>query len=237
VTDSRESCTDPVRARIEKVRQRIHSACLVSRRSPDEVRLIAVTKRVAIEKIREAAGCGLTDFGENYIQEAKAKIETYKNEPQWPQPTHWHMIGHIQANKAKFVSGLFEHVHSVDRWELLAQLDRIGKPLSVLFEINISGEEQKHGATVDGLKAMLDRIGDLNHLKPVGLMTVPPWSDNPEDSRPIFAALRVLQEQMNKDYGLAMKELSMGMSDDFEVAIEEGATMVRVGTAIFGERQ
>ena len=147
------------------------------------------------------------------------------------------MIGHIQANKAKFIPGKFAYVHSVDRWELLAQLNRFEKSISVLFEVNISGEEQKHGTNENGLKAMLEKIHELPFIKPVGLMTMPPWSDDPDDSRPIFAALRELLGRVNNEYGFTMKELSMGMSGDFEIAIEEGATMVRVGTAIFGDRQ
>ena len=146
------------------------------------------------------------------------------------------MIGHLQTNKAKYIPGLFAYVQSVDRWELLEQLDRFGKRLLLLFEVNLSGEAQKHGTTTEGLKTMLARIGELHHVKPVGLMTMPPYSTDPEESRPIFRALRELLVDVNSEFGLALTELSMGMSSDFEVAIEEGATMVRIGTAIFGER-
>jgi pyridoxal phosphate enzyme (YggS family) len=212
------------------VQKMMLAACQKSGRSPEQVRLIAVTKRVDAEQVREAAALGLTDFGENYVQEAKKKIEAIG-----PGPT-WHMIGHVQANKAKYIPGLFTYVHSVDRWELLEQLDLFGKELLVLFEVNITGEARKHGTTKEGLSAMLGRIGQLSNVKPVGLMTMPPYSTDPEDSRPVFKELRELLLNVNSHFCLSLTELSMGMSSDFEVAIEEGATMVRVGTAIFGER-
>jgi PLP dependent protein len=219
-----------MKERIARVRDRIAVACDKSRRSPEDVRLIAVTKRVAAERIREAAANGLRDFGENYVQEARAKISDIEKGP------IWHLIGHVQGNKTKYVPALFDYVHSIDRWELLEHLDRYQKPLSVLFEVNLSGETQKRGTTEEGLKSLLAGVGELKYVRPVGLMTVPAWSENAEDSRPVFAALRHLLDRVNIDFGLTMTELSMGMSSDFEVAIEEGATMVRVGTAIFGER-
>ena len=219
-----------MKERIAQVHDRIAVACHRSRRDPEDVRLVAVTKKVPVERIREGVAHGLRDFGENYVQEARAKISEFEKGPVW------HLIGHLQANKVKYVPVLFDYIHSVDRWELLEQLDHYQKALSVLFEINLSGETQKHGTTEEGLKPMLARVGELKHVKPVGLMTVPPWSDNAEDSRRFFAALRNLLDRVNNDYGLSMTELSMGMSSDFDVAIEEGATMVRVGTAIFGER-
>jgi pyridoxal phosphate enzyme (YggS family) len=146
------------------------------------------------------------------------------------------MIGHVQTNKIKYVPGLFKYVHSVDRQELLDALEKFGKPINLLFEVNLSGEPQKHGADADGLKRMLERGGNLKHMKPVGLMTMAPYVDNPEESRHLFADLRKLLENLNREFALEMRELSMGMSSDFEVAIEEGATMVRIGTSIFGER-
>jgi pyridoxal phosphate enzyme (YggS family) len=194
------------------------------------VRLIAVTKTVAAERIQEAHTAGLDAFGENYVQEAVRKIEALG------PGIEWHMIGHVQTNKAKYIPGSFRYVHSVDRPALLAALDRYGKELLVLFEVNLSGEPQKHGTSPEGLRAMLADVGKLGYVKPVGLMTVPPFSDDPEASRPFFVRLRTLLEDVNREFGLRMNELSMGMSADFEVAIDEGATMVRVGTAIFGER-
>jgi hypothetical protein len=194
------------------------------------VRLIAVTKKVDAERIRTAAALGVSDFGENYVQEARSKIEALA-----PALT-WHMIGHVQANKAKYIPGLFSYVHSVDRGELLEDLDRYEKEISILFEVNLSGEPQKHGATTDALRSMLEKTPALRHIKPVGLMTVPPFSLDPESTRPYFRRLTELLHDVNREFGMGMSELSMGMSADFAVAIEEGATMVRVGTAIFGER-
>jgi pyridoxal phosphate enzyme (YggS family) len=192
---------------------------------------VAVTKRVDPDRIKAAFELGLSDFGENYLQEAAGKIEIL------PREIRWHMIGHIQSNKAKLVPGNFEYVHSIDRLEILKALDRQGKPLKVLFEVNLAAEATKHGTTEDGLRSMLEHVPDLQHITPVGLMTMPPFVDNPEEVRPYFSTLRNLLEQCNREFGLSMTELSMGMSQDFEVAIEEGSTMVRIGTAIFGERQ
>ncbi len=146
------------------------------------------------------------------------------------------MIGHVQSNKAKYMPGLFSYVHSVDRWELLEDLDRRGRELSILFEVNLSGEPQKHGATTDVLRSMLEKTPALRHVKPVGLMTVPPLAADPESTRPYFRRLAELLRDVNREFAMEMPELSMGMSADFAVAIEEGATMVRIGTAIFGER-
>ena len=219
-----------IEASVSIVRKRILAACQKAGRSPEQVKLIAVTKKVDVERVREAASLGLSDFGENYVQEAKKKIEAIG-----PGPV-WHMIGHLQSNKAKFIPGLFTYVHSVDRWELLEQLDQFGKELFALFEVNLSGEAQKQGATRDGLRTILSRIGELRHVKPIGLMTMPPYSEDPEESRSTFRALQGLFVDVNREFDIALKELSMGMSADFEVAIEEGATMIRVGTAIFGER-
>jgi len=216
--------------RLQEVRDRMTRASLKAGRGVDEVRLIAVTKKVDAERIRSAATAGITDFGENYIQEAREKIETLGD------TLCWHMIGHLQMNKVKYVPRLFHYVHSVDRQELLDGLEKLGKPLSVLFEVNLSGEPQKHGATVDGLKRMLENVSTLKNVKPAGLMTMPPYVDDPEEVRHLFAGLRRLLYDVNTQFSLEMKELSMGMSSDFEVAIEEGATMVRIGTAIFGER-
>lgn len=213
------------------IRKRIASACQRAGRSEQDVRLVAVTKWVDPDRIRKAFEMGITDFGENYLQEAMRKIEVL------PSDIRWHMIGHIQSNKAKLIPGFFEYAHSVDRIEILKALDRQGKPLKVLFEVNLSGEATKHGSTEDALRSMLECVRDLRHLTPVGLMTMPPFVDDPEEVRPYFGQLRSLLELSNREFGLSMTELSMGMSQDFEVAIEEGATMVRIGTALFGERQ
>jgi uncharacterized pyridoxal phosphate-containing UPF0001 family protein len=191
---------------IQRVREKIAGACARAGRSEKDVRLVAVTKGVDVARIRIAFSCGVQDFGENYIQEAKGKIEDFGEGP------YWHMIGHIQTNKVKYIPGLFSYVHSVDRWEILEGLEKFGKPMKVLFELNLSGEKSKHGTQEDNLRRMLEKMH-------------------------IFSALRRIMEKANREFSLNMRELSMGMSSDFEVAIEEGATMVRVGTAIFGERQ
>jgi PLP dependent protein len=216
--------------RLESVHDRMLQAALRAGRRADEVRLVAVSKKVDAERIRDAAAAGVRDFGENYVQEARAKIEML------PGTLCWHMIGHLQMNKIKHVPGLFHYVHSVDRQEVLDGLERLGKPLSLLFEVNLSGEPQKHGTAVDGLKRMLESVGLLKNVKPIGLMTMAPYTDEPEEVRDVFAGLRRLLEEVNRQFSLEMRELSMGMSSDFEVAIEEGATMVRIGTALFGER-
>jgi pyridoxal phosphate enzyme (YggS family) len=217
--------------RIHRVRERIAQASARAGRSEKDVRLIAVTKNVDAERIRSAFSCGIADFGENYIQEARRKIEGFGEGPSW------HMIGHIQTNKVKYIPGLFSYVHSVDRWEILEGLEKFGRPIKVLFELNLAGEESKHGTQEDNLIRMLEKMHILQHMEPVGLMTMAPYVDNAEEVRGIFSALRNIMEKANREFSFAMRELSMGMSSDFEVAIEEGATMVRVGTAIFGERQ
>ncbi|MDD5243780.1 MAG: YggS family pyridoxal phosphate-dependent enzyme [Syntrophorhabdaceae bacterium] len=212
------------------VKERITDACRRAGRSSEEVRLIGVTKRVGTEKIEAAIECGLRDFGENYIQEAQKKIEEIAGD------VSWHMIGHIQSNKMKYIPKLFDCVHSIDRWDILEGLERYGKPIDVLFEVNVAGEDSKHGTGVDGVRRMLEKTKTLTYVKPIGLMTMAPFVDNPEEIRWVFARLRETLKKMNDEFGLTMRELSMGMSSDFEVAIEEGATMVRIGTAIFGER-
>ncbi|MDR2017547.1 MAG: YggS family pyridoxal phosphate-dependent enzyme [Syntrophobacterales bacterium] len=215
---------------IRAVRERISAAACRAGRAESEVLLIGVTKRVDSDKIQEAVRAGLTDFGENYIQEAKKKIEGFE------EKVCWHMIGHIQTNKLKYIPPLFDYVHSVDRLEIAEGLDKYGKPMNILFELNLSREVSKHGTEEEGLRRMLKKVVALKHVKPVGLMTMAPFVDDPEEVRGVFASLRNILGRANREFGLDMKELSMGMSSDFEVAIEEGSTMVRVGTAIFGER-
>lgn len=216
---------------IQEVRERIGRACTRAGRSEEDVRLVAVTKTVDAERIRRAAACGIRDFGENYVQEAKTKIQGLGMD------VCWHMIGHIQMNKVKYLPGLFDYIHSVDRWEILESLEKRGKRMKVLFELNLSGEASKHGTEEDNLRRILEKVDTLRTVEPVGLMTMAPYVKNPEEVRGIFARLRHILATVNGEFSLAMKELSMGMSSDFEVAVEEGATMVRVGTAIFGERQ
>jgi PLP dependent protein len=219
-----------MRESLMAIRERIAAACTRVGKSPEDVRLIAVTKNVDPDRIREAVSLGVEDFGENYIQEAREKIGTI------PGRIRWHMIGHIQTNKLKYIPQLFTSVHSVDRVEVLDKLERYGKEMDVLFEVNLSGETSKNGAAPDAVRAILEKAGALRALRPVGLMTMAPYTEDPEESRTIFAQLRSLRDDLNREFSMGMKELSMGMSSDFEVAIEEGSTMVRIGTAIFGER-
>lgn len=221
-----------VKDSIETVREKIEKACARSRRPVSEVRLIGVTKRVDAVRIQEAMACGLKDFGENYIQEAKRKIKEITPF----EGINWHMIGHIQTNKVKYLPNLFGYIHSIDRWEILELLDRYKKPINVLFELNLSKEATKHGTNVDNLRRMLENIGRLKYIKPVGLMTMAPFVDDQGVVRGVFGKLRETLHKINSEFSLNMDELSMGMSSDFEIAIEEGATLVRVGTAIFGER-
>jgi PLP dependent protein len=216
---------------IKIVGEKIEKACHKAGRDPCEVTLVAVTKTVEAEKIKMAIQCGLKHFGENYVQEARAKIDHIGDEG-----INWHMIGYVQTNKVKYIQGRFDFIHSIDRWELIETLDKYGKPMKALFELNLSKEAAKHGTDEDGLRRLLEKVGSLKHIKPVGLMTMAPYVDDPEKVRMLFSALRKTLGKMNREFSQDMKELSMGMSSDFEVAIEEGATMVRIGTALFGER-
>ncbi|MEA2014474.1 MAG: YggS family pyridoxal phosphate-dependent enzyme, partial [Thermodesulfobacteriota bacterium] len=199
-------------------------------------RLMAVTKTVDDDRILEAIEAGVDIMGENYVQEAKRKIEKMDVD------VKWHMIGHLQSNKAKYAVRLFDMIHSVDRMGLAIELDKrsaaAGRVMDILVEVNVSGEESKNGISPDGALELIRRISLLDNLSIRGLMTMPPWFDDPEDARPYFVALRELRDKIVEEdiKGVEMKELSMGMSGDYLVAVEEGATIVRVGTAIFGVR-
>jgi len=221
---------------IMNIRQRMAAAAERSGRNPADIQLMAVSKTVPPERIREALNAGITWFGENYVQEAREKI------PAIGQNASWHMIGHLQTNKVKYVVHLFDWIHSVDRLELAKELDKRAaqnqRTLKVLIEVNVSGEASKNGMEPSRVLEFVRQISVLPNLSVQGLMTMPPYSDNPEDARPFFIALRRLRDEIASENipGVQMKELSMGMTDDFEVAIEEGATIIRVGRAIFGER-
>ena len=217
------------------MRQRIARACERCGRDPQGVQLVAVSKTHEADVVREAAECGLRIFGESKVQEAKAKI------PLCPGNLTWHMIGHLQRNKAGLAVELFDRIHSVDSLRLLETLDRAaaeaGKTLPVLLEVNVSGEASKFGMPPSAGPEVLKAANDLYHVSVVGLMTMPPFTEEPEKARAHFRALCALREQWRDETGYGLDELSMGMSHDFEVAIEEGSTWVRVGTAIFGERE
>jgi len=221
---------------LKTVMGRIASAAKRAGRDPSSVRLIVVTKTVDVESIRQAVAAGASVLGENRVQEAREKIETLGNR------ARWHLIGHLQTNKAKYAVKLFDLIHSVDNFELAKELDKqaakIGKVQDVLIEVSIAGETAKAGVAMQEVIVLVREAAKLRNISIKGLMTMPPYSENPEDSRPFFRKLRELAETLTREGipGVSMKELSMGMSNDFEVAVEEGATMVRVGTAILGER-
>jgi len=222
---------------LQQVRDAIEKAALSCGRDPASVKLVAVSKTVPPERIRQAVEAGATDLGENYIQEAREKTEALKN-----TALTWHFIGHLQSNKAKYAVRLFELVHSVDDLNLAEELDRraraMGKIQKVLVQVNVAGETTKSGVSPDDVLDLIRRMATLKNLAVCGLMTMPPYFNAPERVRPFFGQLRKLGAQIRKAGipGVSMNELSMGMSGDFETAIEEGATLVRIGTAIFGER-
>ena len=219
---------------LNAIRSRIAAACERAGRAADSVTLVAVTKTHPAELISEAAKLGLRVFGENKVQEAKAKI------PQCPGHLRWHMIGHLQSNKCRDAVALFEMIESVDSLPLAEELskraDQASKTMAILLEINLAGEATKFGYRPEKLLAELAQINSLARLEVHGLMTVPPWAPNPERVRPVFRELRELKKKCEDLIGAPLPHLSMGMSGDFEVAIEEGATIVRIGTALFGER-
>jgi len=222
---------------LARIQERINRAALRCSRQLEEIRLVAVSKTVPLERIREAVSAGATILGENYIQEAREKIALIGTEPEW------HFIGHLQSNKARIAAELFSLIHSVDRMTLAEELNKEAgkrnKILPVLIQVNISGEETKSGIDAAGTRQLVQQAALLPHLSIQGLMTMPPWFENPEEARPYFIALRKLRDGLaaEKIPRVSLTELSMGMSGDFEVAIEEGATLVRIGTAIFGERR
>ena len=216
------------------IRERINAACARASREPSSVTLLAVTKTQPPEVVSEAARLGLGLFGENKVQEAKNKI------PQCPGKVAWHMIGHLQSNKARDAVELFSMIESVDSFHLAEEINRraeqAAKTLPILLEVNIVGEASKFGYKPEQLLADFERLNSLPRLEIHGLMTVPPWTPTPERVRPVFQRLRELKEQCEQRLGAPLPHLSMGMSGDFEVAIEEGSTIVRIGTALFGER-
>jgi pyridoxal phosphate enzyme (YggS family) len=203
-------------------------------RNPKEIKLIAVTKSQPVDKIREAADFGLRFFGESRVQETKVKIEKIKD-----FNLEWHMIGHLQTNKVKDAVKLFTLIHSVDSEKLAITInkeaEKINKIQRVLLQVKLSEETSKFGVEEEKINELLEICRNLKNLKVEGLMTIPPYFENPQDVRPYFKRLKQLRDSFSAMYP-SLKELSMGMSHDFEVAIEEGATMIRIGTAIFGQR-
>jgi len=224
--------------RVAAVRERIARAAARAGRSPDDVVLVAVAKTHPAEAVREAFEAGVRDFGENRVQEAEHKIAATADLR--PAGLRWHLVGHLQGNKARKSAPLFDLIHSADSSELLRRLDRAaaesGRIVRAFLQVDLADEATKFGVPEDVLFATLETARDLGSVRLEGLMILPPWSDDPEASRPFFRRLRELRDEAVKRGLLADSELSMGMSHDLEVAIEEGATLVRVGTAIFGER-
>jgi pyridoxal phosphate enzyme (YggS family) len=223
--------------RIDTIRQRIQTAAKACDRKADEITLVAVSKTVAAERISEGIQCGLTTFGENYIQEAREKISTLS-----APSVSWHFIGHLQRNKAKYAVRLFDLIHTVDSVKLAAELDKqarkIDKIQQVLLQVNVGMETSKSGVPPSEAVALARAASHFSNIRVRGLMTIPPVYDAPDLVAPYFRCLRELRDAVRQENipGIDMQDLSMGMTGDFEVAIREGATLVRIGTAIFGER-
>lgn len=221
---------------LKRVREKIAEAVSKVGRNSQDVQLVAVSKTVDVKRIKQAIEAGATILGENYIQEARQKIE------ELGQNVRWDFIGHLQSNKVKHAVELFEMIHSVDRLSLAQEINKAAekknKQVRILVQVNISGEEAKSGIDPGGVISLVREIAFLPNLSLEGLMTMPPYFDDPEDARPYFVSLRELRDKilMEGIEGVGLNELSMGMSGDFDVAIEEGSTLIRVGTAIFGER-
>jgi len=225
-------------ARLAGVRTRIDAAVQKSGRSPGEVTLIAISKTHPASAVKRLIELGTADVGENRVQEAEEKVAEIG-----PDKVRWHLVGHLQANKARRAVSIFEVIHSLDSLDLAQRLDRIcieagRETLPVLIQVDLGHEETKSGIDESDLTHLVESLGPLTRLKLIGLMTLPPFFDDPEQSRPFFRRLRELRDELASRgvFGDRAGELSMGMTHDFEVAIEEGATMVRIGTAIFGER-
>ena len=223
-----------IAARLQAIQDRITAAATRSRRDPATMELLAVSKTFPVDIIQEAADAGQLLFGENKVQEVMAKA------PQLPARLQWHLIGHLQSNKVRKILPLVKAIHSIGSLDLARDVDRIAGELGlypkVYLEVNLAAESSKHGFTADTLRARLEELYALRRLEIQGLMCIPPFDANPENSRRYFVALRTLRDELEKVGGGPLPQLSMGMSHDFEVAIEEGATIVRVGSAIFGGR-
>ncbi len=235
--DAKPFASQPISDRFENVRDRISAAAERVGRPITEIKLIAISKTHTAPVVREALAAGVTDLGENRVQEADTKINEIGRDA-----ARWHLVGHLQTNKAKRAVELFDVIHSVDSVALLERLERLcaeteRQELPVLVQVDLAGEQNKSGVDSASLPTLLETFKRCERVRLIGLMTLPPFFEDPECTRPFFKALRELRDELNvQGHFAGAGELSMGMSHDFEVAIEEGATMVRVGTAIFGER-
>lgn len=225
-----------IAANLSHIHTEIEAAAALANRDPSGIRLVAVTKNKSAAAVEQAAAAGQVIFGENYVQELAAKAAEVT------KPVVWHFIGHLQSNKVRQIAGLVAMIHSVDRLSLAREIDlqwgKTGRTCDVLVQVNVSGETSKSGTTATEALTLVKDIATLSHLRIRGLMTMPPFFDDPEMARPYFRELRVLAETIDRAAipGVSMNELSMGMSGDYRVAIAEGATLVRIGTAIFGDR-
>ena len=220
---------------LERVCEQIAQAAAKAGRAIDEIEVVAITKTHPAEKVREAIEAGQTLFGESRVQEARAKI------PELPSNLRWHFVGHLQKNKIRYALPLFELFHGVDSLALAQELNRIaadeGMHPRVLLEVNVAGEGSKFGFSTDKLREQMEELLALQRLSILGLMTIPPLADKAEASRRYFVELRQLRDRIQTEFHVDLPQLSMGMTQDFPIAVEEGATLVRVGTAIFGERR
>jgi pyridoxal phosphate enzyme (YggS family) len=224
--------------RIEQVKKRIKDTAKACKRPMASIRLVAVSKTMPAEVVRDAIEAGILDLGENYIQEAKEKINALA-----AYPVTWHFIGHLQSNKARYAVRLFDLIHSVDSLKLAQELNKYAKKndkiQAILIQVNVAKEVSKSGVYVEDTLHLLKEVSRLENIAVKGLMTMPPFFNAPQKARPYFAALRELRDHIKLEAisNISMDELSMGMTGDFETAIEEGATIVRIGTAIFGDRR
>jgi pyridoxal phosphate enzyme (YggS family) len=220
---------------LDRVREQIARAAANSGRSADDIELVAITKTHPTEKVREAVEAGQTLFGESRVQEARAKI------PELSSNIRWHFVGHLQKNKVRQALPLFEMIHSVDSLALAQDINRIAEEEGlyprVLLEVNVAGEGSKFGFAPDDLRKQMEALLTLPRLSIEGLMCIPPLAVEPEDSRKFFVEVRELRDSLENEFNMKLPQLSMGMTQDFPIGIEEGATLVRVGTAIFGERR
>ena len=230
---------EEISSRLKEVRSRIEAAARRSNRSPEEVKLLAVSKSHPADIIQRAIEAGVTDLGENRVREAEEKITEVGR-----SSARWHLIGHLQSNKARRAVTLFDVIHSLDSIALARRLESMcveegREKLPVLIQVNLAGEATKSGIDKEELPALIETVTGCSHLSLTGLMSVPPFFEDAEEVRPLFRQLRELRDQLNLEgvFAGGKGELSMGMTHDFPVAIEEGATIVRIGTAIFGERQ
>jgi hypothetical protein len=229
--------SEVLKKRLSNVKERIKKAAIDCGRDPDTVYLVAVSKTMPKDRVREAIKAGADILGENYIQEARDKINALSS-----YPVSWHFIGHLQSNKAKYAVKLFDMIHTVDSLKLAHELNKQAKKINkiqkILIQVNISMESTKSGVYEDDAQKLIKEISLFENLSIKGLMTMPPFFNNPEEAGPYFSALRALRDNIRDKAikNINMQELSMGMTGDFEVAVKEGATFVRIGTAIFGER-